>query len=162
MTWRHSLDTGRPIFQFVTGNLRQLVSRGILADDDDVNIPRERRTCILWQKWKNYNNYHHIIIIMIERFVTPRISPTNVSSLHDSQHVYSIQYSNSTMIYDTSLHNGQLYVGVCLFPDKRTIDEFKTQNLSIAHGWKKIYTKIFNEKKTRKERAAKRLAKLQC
>lgn len=47
------------------------------------------------------------------------------------------------------------------FAGKKEIMEFKRQNMSISHDWKRIYTKIFNEKKTRKSRLVKRLAKLQ-
>ena len=45
-------------------------------------------------------------------------------------------------------------------PNKKVIEEFKTKYPQVKHAWNRIYTKIFNEKKTREMRAKKRLEKL--
>jgi len=43
---------------------------------------------------------------------------------------------------------------------KEDIMKFKQAHAEIEHNWSRIYTKIFNEKKTRKIRATKRLEQM--
>jgi len=43
------------------------------------------------------------------------------------------------------------------FSGKEDILAFKQENPEIVHGWRRIYTKIFNEKASMKRRAEKRL-----
>jgi hypothetical protein len=46
---------------------------------------------------------------------------------------------------------------VVFFTEKGEVQTFQELYPSINHGYQKIYIKVFNERKTAKERAAKRL-----